>query len=265
MNTDRTRTYPENPLGGADFVAGDVHGCFRTLKRAIEAVDFDPERDRLFAVGDLVNRGPHSHEAIDWLSRSGRILCSARGNHDALTLKRFLYRWQARADTTRSWLDLVPVEETMRWIAALRRLPSVITVETPHGPVGVVHAAPARHTWKHTLRALKSGNAQATEIAMLGPDPADPGPETIPDLRLLIHGHWPHPDPRRRGNRWNVDTGAGIVSMNRLTLARIDVDPIELHTFDVEEGSAPGEPDGPVSRIERHMTELADAMDKSVR
>ena len=100
---------------------------------------------------------------------------------------------------------------------------------------------------------------------MLGPDSADPGPETIPDLRLLIHGHWPNPDPRRGGNRWNVDTGAGIVSMNRLTLARIDVDPIVLHTFDVEEGSAPGEPDGPVSRIERQMTELDDAMDTTVR
>ena len=212
-----------------------------------------------------MNRGPHSHEAIDWLGRSGRILCSARGNHDALTLKRLLYRWQAGADTTRSWLDRVPVEETMRWIAALRRMPHAITVETPHGPVGIVHAAPARHTWKHTLRALESGDAQATEIAMLGPDPADPEPETIPDLRLLIHGHWPNPDPRRRGNRWNVDTGAGIVSMNRLTLARIDVDPIELHTFDVEEGSAPGEPDGPVSRIELQMTELDDAMDKTVR
>ena len=74
MNTDRTRTYPENPLGGADFVVGDVHGCFRTLRRAMNAVDFNPERDRLFAVGDLVNRGPHSYEAIDWLGRSGRIL-----------------------------------------------------------------------------------------------------------------------------------------------------------------------------------------------
>ena len=56
MYTDRTRTYSENPLGGTDFVAGDVHGCFRTLERAMEAVDFNPERDRLFAVGDLVNR-----------------------------------------------------------------------------------------------------------------------------------------------------------------------------------------------------------------
>ena len=104
-------------------------------------------------------------------------------------MKRLLYRWQAGADTTRSWLDSVPVEETMRWIAALRRMPHAITVEPPHGPVGIVHAAPARHTWKHTLRALESGDAQATETAMLGPNPADSRPETIPDLRLLIHGH----------------------------------------------------------------------------
>ena len=77
MNTGRTRTYPENPLGGADFVVGDVHGSFRTLERAMEAVDFNPERERVFAVGELVNRGSHSHKAIDWLERPGRIVCSA--------------------------------------------------------------------------------------------------------------------------------------------------------------------------------------------
>ena len=46
-----------------------VHGCFRTLARALAELDFDPERDRLFGVGDLVNRGPHSVEALEWLER----------------------------------------------------------------------------------------------------------------------------------------------------------------------------------------------------
>ena len=71
----------------------------------MDAVDFDPERDRLFAVGDLVNRGPHSNEAIDRLERPGGILCATCGNHEALTLKRLLYRWQTGANTTRGWLD----------------------------------------------------------------------------------------------------------------------------------------------------------------
>ena len=260
MSTGRTRTYPRNPLGGADFVVGDIHGCFGTLKSAMKVLGFDPQRDRLFAVGDLVNRGPASHEAIDWLERPSRILCAARGNHDALTLKRLLYRRRAAGEATRDWLDRVPMKETMRWTAALRRMPFAITIGTRHGAVGVVHAAPARDTWKHTIRALVSGNSEAMKIAMLGRDAANSGPETIPDLRLLIHGHWPIPEPRQRGNHWNIDTGAGIGSMNRLTLARIDVEPIELHTFDVAE-KEPSEPEGPIMRIERRMAELANVTD----
>ena len=54
---------------GRDFVVGDVHGCFRTLERALSVIAFDPNLDRLFGVGDLVNRGPHSEEALGWLEQ----------------------------------------------------------------------------------------------------------------------------------------------------------------------------------------------------
>ena len=43
----RTRTVDLNP-SGRDLVVGDVHGCFRTLNRALREVGFDPECDRLF-------------------------------------------------------------------------------------------------------------------------------------------------------------------------------------------------------------------------
>ena len=42
---------PSNRLG-RDFVVGDVHGCFRTLERALAALEFDASCDRLFGVGD---------------------------------------------------------------------------------------------------------------------------------------------------------------------------------------------------------------------
>ena len=115
-------------------------------------VDFDPQRDRLFTVGSLVNRGLSSHEAGDWLERPSRIICVARGNHDAQTLNRLLYRRRAAGEATGNWLDRVPVKQTMRWTAALRRMPFAITIETRHEPVGVLHAVPARDTWKHTIR-----------------------------------------------------------------------------------------------------------------
>ena len=43
-------------------------------------LEFDPSRDRLFGVGDLVDRGPHSHEALAWLER--RFEAVLMGNHE---------------------------------------------------------------------------------------------------------------------------------------------------------------------------------------
>ncbi len=58
MTPKRTHAVGLNQAG-RDFVVGDVHGCFRTLECALLEIEFDPSRDRLFGVGDLVNRGPH--------------------------------------------------------------------------------------------------------------------------------------------------------------------------------------------------------------
>ena len=74
---------PSNWLG-RDFVVGDVHGCFRTLERALAALEFEASRDRLFGVGDLVERGPNSDEALDWIER--RFTAVTLGNHEDAAL-----------------------------------------------------------------------------------------------------------------------------------------------------------------------------------
>ena len=80
-------SYFDANLRGRDFVVGDVHGCFRTLERALAELDFDPGRDRLFGVGDLVNRGSHSVAALEW--REQRFKAVALGNHDRAVLRWF--------------------------------------------------------------------------------------------------------------------------------------------------------------------------------
>lgn len=50
---------PENQ-NGRDFVVGDIHGHFAMLNELMEVVAFDRNVDRLFAVGDLIDRGPNS-------------------------------------------------------------------------------------------------------------------------------------------------------------------------------------------------------------
>ena len=50
---------------GRDFFVGDIHGCFGLLEKTMEEHGFDETRDRIFSVGDLVDRGDRSEDAID--------------------------------------------------------------------------------------------------------------------------------------------------------------------------------------------------------
>ena len=72
-----------NPVGGRDLVIGDFHGEFDTLEHALETLGFQPARDRLFTVGDLIDRGPRSADALEWLE-NGRFAGSVRGNHEQM-------------------------------------------------------------------------------------------------------------------------------------------------------------------------------------
>lgn len=71
---------------GRDFAVGDIHGHFDRLEVALAAVRFSPEKDRLFSVGDLVDRGPESADVLKWLERPWfHPIC---GNHELMTWRR---------------------------------------------------------------------------------------------------------------------------------------------------------------------------------
>ena len=69
---------------GRDFVVGDLHGCFDYLRVMLEHIQFDRVTDRLFCVGDLVDRGPQSEEAIDWIAKPW--FHAVRGNHEQMAI-----------------------------------------------------------------------------------------------------------------------------------------------------------------------------------
>jgi serine/threonine protein phosphatase 1 len=73
---------------GKDWVIPDVHGCEKTLKKLISWLDISDE-DRLFFLGDLVNKGPRSFEVLDYLMKmeaDGYHILKVMGNHDLLWL-----------------------------------------------------------------------------------------------------------------------------------------------------------------------------------
>lgn len=75
--------------GGRDFVVGDLHGHRGLLERQLERLDFDPGCDRLFSVGDLIDRGPDSLATLALIEQPW--FHAVLGNHELMLLDHLGY------------------------------------------------------------------------------------------------------------------------------------------------------------------------------
>ena len=66
----------------ADYAIGDLQGCFDEFSLLLKQVDFNPSKDHLYLVGDIVARGPDSKACLDYIYQHQDSVSVTLGNHD---------------------------------------------------------------------------------------------------------------------------------------------------------------------------------------
>lgn len=73
---------PTKKNGRRLLIVGDVHGCLEELRHLLKKCEFDPRKDHIIFVGDLVAKGPFSLETLTFVDELAESASSVRGNHD---------------------------------------------------------------------------------------------------------------------------------------------------------------------------------------
>ncbi|WP_077033127.1 symmetrical bis(5'-nucleosyl)-tetraphosphatase [Pelomonas sp. KK5] len=162
-----------------NYLIGDVQGCCGALDALLKKIDFSPSRDRVYVLGDLVNRGPASLATVRLLQQLGDAATCLLGNHDLHLLALAHGVRKPKADDTVADILAAPDREALLDWMRQRRM-----AVHEHGWL-MVHAGVVPQ-WDLTLTL-----ALAAEVEALLRSPA------LPDFLHTMYGNEP--------DRWSAE------------------------------------------------------------
>jgi bis(5'-nucleosyl)-tetraphosphatase (symmetrical) len=99
------------------YAIGDIQGCYTSLQRLIHAVRFNPQHDRLWFTGDLVNRGPDSLHVLRYIRDLGSAATTVLGNHDLFLISVAAgVSMLRRSDTLAQVLESSDCDDLLAWL-----------------------------------------------------------------------------------------------------------------------------------------------------
>ena len=215
----------ERNTQGRDFCVGDIHGMFTLLQTELDKIGFDEVNDRLFSVGDLVDRGPESEEFWDWLRKPW--FHAVRGNHEQMVIDSVEAGNESNACGNHAinggmWLYGLPEVEQQCYALEMRELPIAIEVETERGLIGIIHAECALGDWNLFKSMYESNKERFDAVAMWARTKIEYKDKSrVVGLHKLFVGHTPMNNPEILGNVHYIDTGACFKG-GKLTIVKIN-------------------------------------------
>ncbi len=176
----------------ATYAIGDIQGCYDSLERLLDLCAFNPAQDKLWLVGDLVNRGPKSLETLRLIKSLGDAAITVLGNHDLylLMVAEGGAKFRGKDDTLQAIFDAPDCAELLDW---LRHQPLCHT----EGNYCLVHAgllpqwtaARARELAHEVEAALQGPAFKEFVLNLWGSEPAGWSDELTgwPRLRVIVN------------------------------------------------------------------------------
>ena len=139
------------------YAIGDIQGCYEPLRVLLRKLKFSADRDQLYFVGDLVNRGPQSLQVLRFVRSLGAGAQTVLGNHDLhlLALRHDPSRQPKAGDTLQEVLAAPDCDDLLEWLI---HLPLLID-EPEHGDVLVHAGLLPQWTIAEALRHARSASA----------------------------------------------------------------------------------------------------------
>lgn len=210
-------------INGADwrniFVVGDLHGCYTLLMNELEKVSFDPARDLLISVGDLVDRGAENVECLNLITMSW--FRAVRGNHeqmmvDGLSEHGNVNHWLVNGGGWFFNLDYDKEVLAKALVHKAAELPLIIELVTSDRKIVICHA-------DYPHNEYEFGKPVPEEMVIWNRDRiSDSHDGVVREIKgadLFIFGHTPARMPLRFANQYYIDTGA--VFCGNLTIRQL--------------------------------------------
>lgn len=229
----------ENNTRGYDFVVGDIHGAINTLYKALDLMGFNPDKDRMFSVGDLVDRGSESSEYPRLLAEPW--FHAVRGNHEVMAIEVYMETWPLDNYIYNgggwNYVDRQKVAEDFA------KLPYLIEVKVGDKLYGIVHADPTHSSWETTKAEVNNdmdryvwsrariNSVRGTPLSNSEDLIVFDG-QKIAGVEAVIVGHTPSEKVVQVGNVYHIDTAwwysdtkpVTFICLNTMEIINVAVD-----------------------------------------